>query len=249
MGAFICFIGAVLKSMLRRFPRWELIRECLYSMGVTSLSVVSLTGFFTGLVLAAQSYYQLNDKGLAGVTGLMVAKAMLTELGPVLTALMIVGRVGASMTAELGTMEVTEQLDAMKSMAVDPNRFLIAPRFISGMIMFPILTIYSIVLGVFGGYLIAVYFFGMAPNTFWDPIPEYVDRFDLIIGMTKAYVFAFLIVSIACFKGVTTRGGAKGVGESTTHGVVIAYVVILFTNFFLTLGINVVRNEINRWFE
>ena len=159
IGDYIIFIGRVFSSNFLKIPRWSLIRDQLYNIGVLSLSVVALTGFSTGLVLAAQSFYQLADKGLASVTGLMVTKAMLTELGPVLTAFMITGRVGASMTAELGTMVVTEQVDAMKSMAVDPYHYLIGPRFFGGFVMVPILTIFSIVMGVFGGYLISVYFF------------------------------------------------------------------------------------------
>jgi phospholipid/cholesterol/gamma-HCH transport system permease protein len=248
IGAYVSFVGTSFATIFRRFPRWSLLREQLYSEGVLSLSVVSLTGFSTGLVLATQSYYQLYNKGLVGVTGLMVAKAMLTELGPVLTAFMFVGRIGASITAELATMKVTEQVDAMISMAVDPQRYLIAPRLISGLIMLPLLTVYSVVLGVFGGYLIAVQFFGLAPTTFWDPIPIYVEPFDFWIGFIKALVFALLSVTICCYKGIMTTGGAKDVGESTTKAVVLCYVMILILNFLLTLSLNVMRAEIIRWF-
>ncbi len=248
IGSYVSFVGTSFATIFRRFPRWSLLREQLYSVGVLSLSVVSLTGFSTGLVLATQSYYQLYNKGLVGVTGLMVAKAMLTELGPVLTAFMFVGRIGASITAELATMKVTEQVDAMISMAVDPQRYLIAPRLISGLIMLPLLTVYSVVLGVFGGYLIAVQFFGLAPTTFWDPIPIYVEPFDFWIGFIKALVFALLSVTICCYKGIMTTGGAKDVGESTTKAVVLCYVMILILNFLLTLSLNVMRAEIVRWF-
>src|SRR5262245_6918387 len=152
----------------------------MYEIGVMSLPVIAITGFSTGLVLAAQAYFQLSDKGLASATGLMVTKAMLVELGPVLTAFMITGRVGAAMTAELGPMRVTEQIDALRSMSVNPLRYLVAPRFISGMIMQPLLTVFSSVMGIFGSYLLAVYFYGMAPNTYWDPIPINVKTFDLV---------------------------------------------------------------------
>lgn len=249
IGEYVSFVITSFATIFRRLPRWSLLREQLYSVGVLSLSVVSLTGFSTGLVLATQSYYQLYNKGLVGVTGLMVAKAMLTELGPVLTAFMFVGRIGASITAELATMKVTEQVDAMISMAVDPQRYLVSPRLLSGLIMLPLLTVYSVVLGVFGGYLIAVQFFGLAPTTFWDPIPTYVEPFDFWIGFIKSIVFALLSVTICCFKGMTTTGGAKDVGESTTKAVVLCYVMILILNFFLTLSLNVMRSEIIRWFQ
>ncbi len=249
LGEYISFVVLSFGTIFRRLPRWSLIREQLYSEGVLSLSVVSLTGFSTGLVLATQSYYQLNNKGLVGITGLMVAKAMLTELGPVLTAFMFVGRVGASITAELATMKVTEQVDAMISMAVDPQRYLVSPRLIAGLIMLPLLTVYSVVLGVFGGYLIAVKFFGLAPTTFWDPIPIYVVPFDFWIGFVKAVVFALLSVTICCYKGMQATGGAKDVGESTTKAVVLCYVMILILNFLLTLSLNIMRDEFTRWFS
>lgn len=249
IGDYICFVVSSFTTIFLRFPRLSLIRDELYSVGVLSLPVVSLTGFSTGLVLATQSYYQLYNKGLVGVTGLMVAKAMLTELGPVLTAFMFVGRIGAAITAELATMKVTEQVDAMISMAVDPERYLVSPKLIAGLIMLPLLTVYSVVLGVFGGYLIAVHFFGLAPTTFWDPIPTYVEAFDFWIGFIKAVVFALLSTTICCYRGITTTGGAKDVGDSTTKAVVICYVMILILNFFLTLVLNVMRAEIIRWFS
>ena len=194
IGDYLSFIASSVRVLAKRLPRWSLVREQLYSIGVLSLGVVTLTGFSTGLVLATQSYYQLYDKGLVAVTGLMVAKAMLTELGPTLTGFMFVGRVGASICAEIATMKVTEQIDAIQSMGVDPNRYVIGPRLIAGWIMFPLLTTYSIVMGIFGGYLIAVYFFGMAPTTFWDPIPTYVEPFDFWTGFLKAVVLMYLLI-------------------------------------------------------
>lgn len=244
IGDYITFIGSSTKVLFIQFPRWSLIREQLYSIGVLSLGVVTLTGFSTGLVLATQSYYQLYDKGLVAVTGLMVAKAMLTELGPILTGFMFVGRVGAAVTAEIATMKVTEQVDAMISMGVDPKKYIIAPRLISGYFMFPLLTTYSIVMGIFGGYLIAVYFFKMAPTTFWDPIVSYVEPFDFWTGFFKSVVFGILISTICCYRGLSTEGGAQDVGVSTTKAVVICYVCILVINFMLTLSLNVLRQQI-----
>lgn len=246
LGEYITLICQVIKAALRRPPRFKLILQQLYDIGVASLPVVAITGFSTGLVLAAQSFYQLSDKGLASVTGLMVTKAMMTELGPVLTAFMVTGRVGAAMCAELGTMRVTEQIDALQSMAVNPLRYLIAPRFISGALMMPLLTIFSIVMGIFGGYLISVYFFGLAPSTYFDPIPLHVNYFDLLTGVIKGFIFGIQILTIACFKGLRTKGGAAGVGRSTTNSVVITYCVILFSNFFITLAINILHDQLAR---
>ena len=247
IGKYVRMIFEVLVSCFRRPPAWRLIRDQLYEIGVLSLSVVALTGFSTGLVLAAQSFYQLADKGLASATGIMVSKAMITELGPILTAMMVTGRVGAAMCAELGTMKVTEQIDALQSMAVNPLRYLIGPRYLATFIMMPLLTMFSIIMGIFGGYLLAVYFFKMAPSTYFDPMQVYVTPFDFFIGFVKSVVFGILIVTICTYKGVTTTGGAAGVGRSTTNCVVICYTAILFTNFLLTLGLNIIRSEIERW--
>src|SRR5689334_257747 len=189
IGDYVSLICDVLASSLKKPPSWHLIQEQLYHIGVMSLSVVAITGFTTGFVLAAQSFYQLGEKGLAGVTGVLVGKSMITELGPILTAFMVTGRVGSSMCAELGTMKVTEQIDAMKTMSINPNRYLIAPRIFSGTVMMPLLTVFSIIMGILGGYLISVYFFDMAPATYFDPMPTHITTFDLFTGIIKAFVF------------------------------------------------------------
>ncbi len=243
LGAYVSLIIDTIVCTIHRPPRFSLIVKQLYEVGVTSLLVVSITGFSTGLVLAAQSFYQLADKGLASVTGLLVAKSMMTELGPVLTAFMVTGRVGASMCAELGTMQVTEQIDALKTMAVNPNRYLIAPRLIAGTFMMPLLTIYSILMGIWGGYLIAVYYFGMSPTAYFDPMPHSITIFEFVTGIIKAFIFGVFIMTIACYKGITTTGGAEGVGRSTTSCVVISYCCILLCNFFLTVALNHIHEE------
>ncbi len=247
-GEYITLLWRATVTIFKKPPNWHLIQDQLYSIGVLSLPVVAMTGFSTGLVLAAQSFFQLSDKGLAGATGLMVGKAMITELGPVLTAFMVTGRVGAAMCAELGTMKVTEQIDALETMAVSPNRHLIAPRFIAGTIMMPLLTIFSIFMGIFGGYLISVFYFKVAPTTYFDPMPIYITNFDLLTGVFKAFIFGVIIVTVSCYKGLITSGGAEGVGRSTTNSVVICYTLILFTNFFITLGLNLLEN-VTGWFS
>jgi phospholipid/cholesterol/gamma-HCH transport system permease protein len=244
VGQYTLLNGRALLAALRRPPHIRLIMEQLYTVGVLSLPVVAITGFSTGMVLAAQSFFQLADKGLSGATGLMVAKAMVTELGPTLTAFMLTGRVGAAMCAELGTMRVTEQVDALQSLAANPLRYLVAPRLIAGTLMMPPLTAFSIAMGVFGGYLVAVYFFGMTGANFWDPIPEHVSDFDYISGLVKALIFGIIIVTICCYKGMTTSGGAAGVGRATTSSVVICYSVILIVNFFLTLLLNLIHSSL-----
>jgi phospholipid/cholesterol/gamma-HCH transport system permease protein len=248
IGKYSLLIWDVFVVTLKKPPQWSLVREQLYNIGVLSLPVVAMTGFSTGLVLAAQSFFQLADKGLAGATGIMVAKAMLTELGPVLTAFMVTGRVGAAMCAELGTMQVTEQIDALITMAVTPHRYLISPRFIAGIFMMPLLTAFSVFMGIFGGYLVAVYFFKMAPFSYFDPMPRYIKSFDFFIGFVKALIFGIFIVTVSCYRGMITKGGAEGVGRSTTNSVVICYTCILFSNFLITLGLNIIRDQIERLF-
>lgn len=247
IGEYLRLLFDTTRVVLSRPPSFYLIMTQLYDIGVASIPVVAITGFSTGLVLAAQSFYQLADKGLTSVTGLMVAKAMMTELGPVLTAFMITGRVGASMCAEIGTMQVTEQIDALKTMSVNPNRYLLAPRIFAGTIMMPLLTVFSIVMGVLGGYLISVYFFDMAHATYFDPMPTHITIFDLFTGIIKAFFFGMLIMTIACYKGMNTKGGAAGVGRYTTNSVVITYCCILSVNFLLTITLNLLRGEIGKF--
>lgn len=238
LGSYWILVMSVFWVTLKRPPSWLLIRNQMYEIGVRSLPVVAVTGFSTGMVLAAQSFFQLSDKGLAGATGIMVTKAMLVELGPVLTAFMVTGRVGASICAELGTMRVTEQIDALKSMSVNPLRYLIAPRFIAGMSMLPLLTIFSCIMGIIGGYIVAVYYYDMPSTSFLDPLPDHIKNFDIITGIVKGFVFGVIIISISCYRGMTTTGGAAGVGRATTNSVVICYSVILITNFLLTVALN-----------
>lgn len=247
IGKYITLVAQVFGIIFYHPPSLWLIRDHMYNMGVLSLPVVAGTGFSTGLVLAAQSFFQLADKGLAGATGVMVAKSMTVEIGPILTAFMITGRVGAAMCAELGTMTVTEQIAAIRSMAVNPIRYLIAPRFIAMCLMIPFLMVFSGFMGVLGGYLISVYHFNMSPNTYIDPISVYMEGFDIFMGMVKAFVFGIIIVSISCYKGLSTKGGAAGVGSSTTTSVVICYSVILVVNFLLTLLLNNLYPVITRW--
>lgn len=249
VGDFVVFVCKVLVIAVRKPPQLNLIRDQMYDIGVTSLPVVAITGFSTGMVLSAQSFFQLSDKGLVSATGLMVTKAMMVELGPVLTAFMITGRVGAAMCAELGTMRVTEQIDALRSMAVNPLRYLVAPRFIAGTVMLPLLTVFSCIMGIIGGYIVAVDYYGMPSNSFLDPLPLHVDAFDFFSGIVKAIVFGIIIITISCFRGMSTTGGAAGVGRATTQSVVMCYSVILITNFLLTVALNSSYDYIQSFFN
>lgn len=249
LGSYFLLIMSVMWVILRSPPRWNLIRDQMYEIGVLSLPVVAITGFCTGMVLAAQSFFQLSDKGLASATGLMVTKAMMVELGPVLTAFMVTGRVGASICAELGTMRVTEQIDAISSMSINPLRYLVAPRFIAGIFMLPLLTVFSCVMGILGGYLIAVFYYGMSPNSFLDPLPDHITTFDMFSGLAKGFVFGVIIITISCFRGMTTTGGAAGVGRATTNSVVICYTVILIGNFLMTIALNNSYTFINKFID
>ncbi len=243
IGDYVSMIVDVCSAACKKPPAWILIREQLYHIGVLSFSVVAITGFTTGFVLAAQSFYQLGEKGLASVTGVLVAKSMITELGPFLTAFMVTGRVGASMCAELGTMKVTEQIDALKSMAVNPNGYLVAPRFIAGTFMIPLLTLFSVMMGIFGGYLISANLFHLSAANYFDPMPIHITLFDVATGVIKSFIFGILIVTVCCYRGMRTTGGAAGGGQATTQSVVTSYILILLADFFLTLALNMIHQE------
>lgn len=243
VGDYVCMVCDVFAAAIKRPPSWPLIREQLYYIGVMSLSVVAITGFTTGFVLAAQAFYQLGEKGLSGVTGVLVGKSMITELGPILTAFMVTGRVGSSMCAELGTMKVTEQIDALRSMAIDPNAYLVAPRFLAGIFMIPLLTIFSMIMGIFGGYLIAVNLFHLPSASYFTPMQIHITLFDLATGIIKSFIFGVIIVTVCCYRGMKTSGGAAGVGKATTQSVVASYILILISDFFLTMALNMIHQE------
>src|SRR3990167_5796259 len=244
IGEYVSLIIDVFGASFRQAPSWKLIREQLFHIGVMSLSVVAITGFTTGFVLAAQSFYQLGEKGLATVTGVLVGKSMIVELGPILTAFMVTGRVGSSMCAELGTMRVTEQIDALRSMAINPYAYLVAPRFIAGVLMVPLLTFFSAMMGIMGGYLIASSLFHLSAANYFDPMQIHISLFDVATGAIKAFVFGILMVTVCCYRGMQTTGGAAGVGKATTQSVVTSYSLILVADFFLTMALNMIHQRL-----
>jgi phospholipid/cholesterol/gamma-HCH transport system permease protein len=204
------------------------------SLGVQSLSIVVLTGMFTGMVLALQMAATLDVFGARPYVGRLVSVSMVRELGPVLTALMVSGRVGSGMAAELGSMVVTQQIDALRVLGTDPIRKLVAPRLLAGLVMVPILTVISDTLGIFGGALISVFSLELSWEYYWRSVGQSLVLNDVAMGLSKPVVFGFIISSVGCYMGLTTTGGTQGVGLSTTRTVVVASVLILSSDFFMT---------------
>ncbi|HEX6738859.1 MAG TPA: ABC transporter permease [Vicinamibacteria bacterium] len=213
--------------------RREIVAQ-MDSLGVQSLSIVVLTGMFTGMVLALQSAASLDVFGARPYVGRLVCVSMVRELGPVLTALMVTGRVGSGMAAELGSMVVTQQIDALRVLGTDPLRKLVAPRLAAGLVMVPILTVISDTLGIFGGALISVFSLKLNWVFYWRSVLGALVPNDLAMGLTKPVVFGFILSSVGCYMGLGTSGGTKGVGISTTRSVVVASVLILTSDFFMT---------------
>ncbi len=203
-------------------------------IGFRSLSIVIITSAFIGMVLALQTAYALEDFGGKLFVGVIVSLSLVRELAPVLMALMVGGRVGAGMTAELGTMKVTEQIDALRALATNPVRKLVVPRVIATTLMFPLLTIIAIALGILGGMLIAVANLNLSANYYLRSVIETVKYNDLASGIGKTFFFGFAIALVACFNGLRTSGGADGVGRSTTATVVTGAITVLIMDFFLT---------------
>ena len=203
-------------------------------VGVNSIPVVLITGAFTGMVLALQSYTGFKRFNAEAFVGTVVALSMTRELGPVLSGLMVSGRVGSAMAAELGTMQVTEQIDALYTLAINPIKYLIVPRFLASLIVMPVLTAFADVIGILGGYLISVILLGTNPTVYMRKTYDYLDLEDIYIGLFKACIFGMIIATIGCYQGINTRGGAEGVGKGTTNAVVISSLLVLVANYFIT---------------
>ncbi|HEV2438130.1 MAG TPA: ABC transporter permease [Verrucomicrobiae bacterium] len=214
---------------------WRDLLYQIYFIGVKSQAVVLITGAFTGMVLAAQTYYQFHKVKMDTATLAVVGVSLCDELGPVLTALMVAGRVGAAIAAEIGTMRVTEQIDALRTLATHPVDYLVVPRIAAGHIALPLLTIESICVGIGASYLVSVYLLGIDATYLWVNMLRYTHDVDVMIGLIKAFVYGGIIALISCYKGLTCRLGAEGVGRATTEAVVYSSITILITNFFLTL--------------
>jgi phospholipid/cholesterol/gamma-HCH transport system permease protein len=206
-------------------------------IGVGSLTVVLLTGFFTGAALASQSGLTLDQFGARPVVGRLVSASMIKELGPVLTALMLTGRIGSGIAAELGSMMVTDQINALRALGTDPVRKLVVPRMLAGVLMTPVLTVISDAIGITGGWVVARFQLQVNSGLYWSSVIKGLYLQDVWMGLVKPFVFGFVIVSIACHVGLRTSGGTAGVGRSTTLSVVAASVAVIAVDFFVTLGL------------
>src|SRR5258706_2791827 len=209
-----------------------------YFIGMKSQSVVLITGAFTGMVLAAQTYFQFHKVRMDTATMAVVSVSMCSELGPVLTGLMVAGRVGAALAAELGTMRVTEQIDALRTLATHPVDYLVVPRILATLIAMPVLTAASITVGILAGYVIGANYLDIEPAYLWHNMVKYTFPQDVLTGLIKAVIYGGVIALISCYKSLTCREGAEGVGRATTEAVVYSAITILISNFFLTLTLN-----------
>lgn len=231
---YLRLLGQVGRGLVSRPIYARDIIEQLDAVGIGSLTVVLLTGLFTGMVLALQSGSTLDQYGARTVVGKLVSASMVRELGPVLTALMVTGRVGSGIAAELGSMVVTDQIAALRALGTDPIRKLVVPRVIAGTVMLPILTIISDGVGMFGGMVISATQLRVTSSIYWANVIEGLFMADIWMGLIKPVVLGFAVVTIGCHVGLRARGGTQGVGRATTNAVVSASVVVLALDFFLT---------------
>jgi len=225
-----CFV-----SLITAKVSWRDLLYQIYFTGVKSQSVVLITGAFTGMVLGAQTYFQFHKVRMDTATLAVVGVSMCSELGPVLTGLMVAGRVGAAIAAEIGTMRVTEQIDALRTLATHPVDYLVVPRLLALHVALPLLTIEAITVGIGAGYVVGVFLLGIDPVYSWHNMLKYTDVSDLMVGLIKSVIFGGIVALIGCYKGMNCGEGAEGVGRATTEAVVYSSITILITNFFLTM--------------
>lgn len=239
-GVIILLIETLFWSFIPPLRKRQLFDQ-MYKIGVSSLPIVFLTAMFTGMVLALQSAYQMQRISAQMYIASLVALSMVRELGPVLTALVVAGRVGAAITAELGTMKVTEQIDALETLATNPIKYLVVPRFLAMLLMLPLLTIYADFVGMLGGYIVGVFKLHISPNMYLNMTTNPLALKDVYTGLLKSVIFAVIIAIVSCYEGFRTSGGAEGVGRSTTLSVVTSFILIIaadcvFTALFYFIG-------------
>ncbi len=231
----------IIAAFLGIFTRPRYIKETIRQMdliGVGSLPIVLLTGFFTGAVSVLQSYPTFEYYSIQNTVGRTVATSLIRELGPVLSALMVSGRIGSAIAAELGSMVVSQQIDAMRALGTDPNRKLVAPRLLALIFMLPLLTVAADIFGIIGGGIVASGIFTLDPNAYITSVRFGITTPDLLGGIIKPLFFGLIIGSISCYKGLSTTGGTVGVGRSTTNSVVLSSIVVIIFDFFLSRAIN-----------
>lgn len=250
IGSFFISIFAYLGSLLSlametgysvvKSPiRWRLVLRQMLEVGYRSQLVVLVTGAFTGAVFGAQTYFQFHRISMDTAVGAVVAVSMFRELGPVLTGLMVAGRVGAAMSAEIGTMKVTEQIDALRALGVHPVDYLVVPRVIAMTISMPLLVVECVGIGILAGMFVVVHLLDVPQVYYVDYMVKFTGARDIKMALTKGFVFGIIVVLIACREGLQAREGAVGVGRATTESVVVGSLVILIANFFLTMVLNI----------
>lgn len=234
LGRIMLLVCSIIKQLI--LPPFELKNtfKQMVEVGIKSMPVVLITAVFTGMVLALQSYTGFRRFNAEIMVGTVVALSMTRELGPVLTGLIVTGRAGAAMAAELGTMRVTEQIDALETLATNPVKYLIVPRFVAGIIMLPSLTVIADFIGIIGGYFVTVVLLGANSSVYWKRTWDYLEIDDIYNGLIKSCFFGAAIAIISCYKGFYTHGGAEGVGKATTGAVVISSMTILISDYFLS---------------
>jgi phospholipid/cholesterol/gamma-HCH transport system permease protein len=233
-GRLVLFALAALLDVVRPpyYPR--LVLKQMVEIGYYSLPVVGLTAIFTGMVLALQSFTGFARFSAESAIPQVVVVSLTRELGPVLAGLMVAGRIGAAMAAEIGTMRVTDQIDALTTLSTNPMRYLVAPRLIAGTTMLPLLVLVADIIGVFGGYIVSIYKLGFNPGIYLHNTYDFLQTMDVVSGLVKAGVFGFVVALMGCYHGFNSRGGAQGVGTATTNAVVSASILILISNYIVT---------------
>jgi phospholipid/cholesterol/gamma-HCH transport system permease protein len=231
---FFVLAGRAFRNIFLSPHYWDDVALQMDSIGVGSLPIVVLTGFFSGAVMALQMSRALAQYGQVGKTGTVVSVTLARELGPVLTALMVAGRNSSGIASELGSMKVTEQIDAMRALGTDPTKKLVTPRLLATGFMLPLLTIIADFVGMFGGFMIAEFYLGLSPRQYWSSVWRALEWNDVVQGLLKPLVFAVVISLIGCYYGLRTTGGTQGVGRSTTQAVVAATVLIFILDLLIT---------------
>jgi phospholipid/cholesterol/gamma-HCH transport system permease protein len=244
IGGLAGFAGLTFAWMVRRVPRWSVLLPNFYAIGVSSVPVVAITGTFIGMVLAIQTYSQFSAMGLATRLGSVINISLLKELGPVLAATMLAGRVGSSMAAELGTMRVTEQIDALSALGTNPIYYLVVPRFLACVVMIPLLTLLADFMGVIGGAVITTKLLGVDSYHYWMHSRDYVEGLDIFAGIFKVFFFGAAIALISCHRGFHSTAGAEGVGRAATEAFVYSFIAILVIDFIIGYLWNRVYNMI-----
>ena len=237
-GDFWRFVRQALSAVGRGLAYRRTLALTLHQMfeiGTLSLPVMMITGMFVGMVLAVQAVVQFKNVGMEGTLGAVVNLSVLRELGPVLAAVLLAGRVGGAITAELGTMRVTEQIDALRAMGADPMRYLVAPRFLACMLLGPLLVVYADLMGIFGGYLVSVHIYSVSATPYWSFSASSIEFFDIFTGLAKSLLFSGSIVLVCCFKAFRCPPGAAGVGRACTEAFVVSCMMILMQDFFLNV--------------